>query len=213
MTIRTSHLVAVAVLLVGSAVCHGYWTNRWTGLATSHLDGDIVATIDPKIGDWEGGESTSQSEEGQRPYSMARRFTNHHLNKSVTISLISGIPGKVATHTPDVCYPGSGYRMKTEIKLIQIPIGEGKVIDCYMSEFQKTTASGTETLRVRWTWTDGDGEWNAPSYPRWFYARSPILHKLYVVYPVSEDDTTDDRIYQAFVGDLIERLTVRIRKN
>jgi len=212
MTIRTSHLVTVAVILFGTAVCHGYWSNRWASLTGGDFDPDVLASIDAKIGDWEGGEVATLQEGGQRPYSMARRFTNHQLGKSVTVSFISGVPGKVATHTPDVCYPGSGFKMRTDIKSTQIPLGEGKSADFYVSEFQKTTASGSDALRVRWTWTRDGSSWVAPKSPRWEFGRAAVIHKLYVVHPVGEDDTTDERVYEAFAADLCERLGARLKR-
>ena len=212
MKLTTPHFVVVAMVLVCSTVAHGFWTYRWSALIGQAFDKEILATIDPRIGDWEGSEVTVTEEEGQIPYSMARRFTNQHLGKTIVVSLISGVPGKIATHTPDVCYPGSGYKQKIDTKKIEIPYGEGKVASCFLSEFEKKNATGMEKLRVRWMWMRPSGDWEAPDYPRWTYASTPTLHKLYIVYAINEDDMTDESNFHEFAGDLMERLAFRIKQ-
>ena len=42
--------------------------------------------------------------------------------------------------------------------------------------------------RVYWSWS-ADGAWNAPSGPRYAFARYRALYKLYVIPNVLEDDT------------------------
>ena len=46
----------------------------------------------------------------ERSIATRRRYTSPARNYLAMTSIISGIPGAVSTHTPDVCYRGSGYR-------------------------------------------------------------------------------------------------------
>ncbi|HEY8505631.1 MAG TPA: hypothetical protein VIL46_13685, partial [Gemmataceae bacterium] len=147
-----------------------------------------------------------------RPYSASRHYVNRVLDRQVVVSLIAGIPGKVATHTPDVCYPGSGYTMKTDITRHAIDLPGGGSFEYFSAEFEKSTSSGKDRVRVRWSWTD-DGTWHAPDYPRWYYARSPVLHKLYVVHPVSEAGTPEeDPAYLEFIAALATEIGQRLKR-
>src|SRR5262249_17165298 len=44
----------------------------------------------------------------------------------------------------------------------------------------KSSNPRTPPIRAFWAWSDG-GEWRAPDHPRWGYARSGYLYKLYVI--------------------------------
>ena len=80
-----------------------------------------------------------------------------------------------------------------------------------MADFTKTTATGAETIRVRWAWT-ADGNWQAPDYPRWLFARAPILYKFYLVHPLTEEnDLTREDPYRKFAAALMPALSRQLR--
>ncbi|VTS08818.1 hypothetical protein [Tuwongella immobilis] len=209
---RRSHLFIMGVLIALTAVCHGYLTNRWSVFAAGQFDPDILRSIDDRIGDWEASEATISPEDRMKAYAVSRKFTHPGLGRTIQVTLISGHPSKVATHTPDVCFPGSGYALKSSMDRTAYPTVDGtNRIGAYVADFQKTTATSTETLKVRWTWTS-DGVWEAPEYPRWYYGRSPVLHKLYVVHSVVDGDPVKEEAYREFVAQLIDRLNPRIKR-
>jgi hypothetical protein len=80
-----------------------------------------------------------------------------------------------------------------------------------VGDFTKTTATSAESLRVRWSWTAG-GDWEAPDFPRWALARAPILYKLYLVYPLTEEeDLTHEGAYRKFAAELLPALSRQLR--
>jgi hypothetical protein len=111
----------------------------------------------------------------------------------VVVSLTSGPPGAVATHTPDVCYPAGGYKTVKSPKVETVDLPGGGTATFLVAEFEKATASGQpDRHRVRWAWTT-DGKWGVPGNPRFAFVRSPELFKLYVVTPVDPAASgTDD---------------------
>jgi hypothetical protein len=121
----------------------------------------------------------------------SRRYESPGRGVSAAISLISGPPGAVATHTPDVCYPSSGYKTVREPRRETIELPGGGSAEYYVAEFAKARATETERVRVRWAWC-ADGTWVAPEAARFAFLRSPELFKVYVVTHVADDAPADD---------------------
>ena len=105
------------------------------------------------------------------------------------VTIISGIPGSVSTHTPDVCYVGSGYKCLRGPRKETIDLPGGGTAEVYVADFEKKTATKADRVRVRWAWST-DGTWIAPDNPRWQFAKQlnavPVLYKLYVATPLPE---------------------------
>jgi hypothetical protein len=145
----------------------------------------------------------------ERSIATSRRYQSVSTSQSGVVTIISGIPGSVSTHTPDVCYPGSGYRTSRAVRKDSVTLPGGRAATFYVADFEKTTATGTEAVRCRWAWT-ADGTWHAPDYPRLFFARSqvrlPVLYKLYVVHPLGDEDLTKSDPYRTFAADLAAAL-------
>ncbi|HKB02144.1 MAG TPA: hypothetical protein VKD90_07990 [Gemmataceae bacterium] len=207
MTLRTTHLVGAVLLLVAGGAVHGMWTHRWSGTAVQDAGVDLLAGLNDPVGDWALGPAVPVAErdipKGTR--ATSRQFANEKLGKRLVVSVTSGVPGVVAAHTPDVCFLGSGYKLKNPPFKQTIPTAGGGSVTFYVADFEKTTASGTEAVRCRWAWT-ADGTWHAPDYPRLFFARSqaslPVLYKLYVVHPIGDEDLTKSDPYRNFAADL-----------
>src|SRR5262245_36343750 len=172
---KTAHLVgAVAIVAIGGVV-HGMWTHRWAGDAARDAGVDLLARVDAPIGDWQPGPAVAVNErdipKGTR--ATSRQFVHEKANKRAVASVTVGVPGVVAAHTPDVCFLGSGYKLKNPPSKQTLPLPGGGSVKFYVADFEKTTATGTEAVRCRWAWT-ADGSWHAPDYPRLYFARSQI---------------------------------------
>ena len=215
MTIRTTHLVGAIVLLVAGGVVHGMWTHRWSNTGVVDSGVDALGKIDQPIGDWLPGVAipVADNEIPKGTFVSCRQFTNEKTGKRVVVSLTSGIPGVVAAHTPDVCFLGSGYKLKNPPSKQTLPLAGGGSITYYIADFEKTTAAGADSVRCRWTWT-ADGAWHAPDYPRLFFARSqlelPVLYKLYVVHALGDEDLTKGDPYRTFAANLAVALGQQI---
>jgi hypothetical protein len=174
-------------LIVGAGLLDGTWANRWgpspklTALA-ARLD-----TVPMEIGGWKGtaGEELSPGERAMAGAvaCLHRRYTNATRGVTVSVLLLGGLPGKIATHTPDVCYRGAGYQLESLTDYAYTYGPEQR-----KAEFKTAVASrgGTNpsALRIFWSWK-ASGAWKAPNEARWEFGPARTLSKLYVIREIS----------------------------
>jgi len=201
---RSLHLFVALGVLVLSGLVHGMWTHRWD--STAAQDGkNLLSGIDGEVGDWKPGEflAINPAELPEKTRCESRKFMPAKTGKHIVVSVTSGSPGAVAVHTPEVCYLGAGWKLRGAVSRQTIPISDGRSAAFWMADFTK----GNESIRIRWGWS-ADGSWQAPDYPRWTFARSPLLYKLYIVQPLNEDeDLSRDDPYRRFVAELVPALS------
>ena len=184
---KTLAPLLACVAIAAGAAAHGAATHRWSTLAPAQTAMDRLHAHAVTLGDYQSEEVPNDLPLKEKSTGTCRRYTSAGQNQGFMVSVISGAAGSVATHTPDVCYVASGYKMMRPPlrETIDVP-GVGSV-SYYVSEFVKTTATRTERQRVRWSWT-ADGTWAAPDNPRFAYLRTTNLAKVYIVTQVSEAD-------------------------
>jgi len=209
---KTSHFLLAVVLFAAGGVVHGMFTHRWSATALETAGDDLLSKITEPVGEWKPGQffPINAGDVPKKTETVSRQFAHEKAGRTLVVSLTSGVPGIVAAHTPDVCYLGSGYKLKSAVTKETVPMPDGATAAFYVADFQKTTATGSETVRVRWAWS-ADGTWQAPEYPRLFFARRqlqlPVLYKLYVVNTVDETDLTKADPYRTFAAALASRLS------
>src|SRR5688500_105579 len=123
MTVRTTQLVIVGVMVVASGILHGWWTNRWASAAPAAA-GRTLLGLQDAVGDWQPGAVLDGNPDDTPPgcQSASRRFELPRGRKTAVVSVTCGHPGVVAVHTPDVCYVGSGFKLKSEVRQESIPL-------------------------------------------------------------------------------------------
>lgn len=196
----------IAGLIVAGAVANGLATQRWTAFAPDPAEADRLHALALRFEDWQPTDVPTEMPTNERSIATSRRYLSPATGRSGVVTLISGIPGSVSTHTPDVCYPGSGYKTLRAAKRATLALPGGATATFYVADFEKRTATKLDRVRVRWAWTT-DGTWVAPDSPRWEFARHlarvPVLYKLYLVTPLgddAEDTPDDDPVAAAFVS-------------
>jgi hypothetical protein len=168
--------------VLASGLVHGLWTGRWH---PSRALEDAVARVEKvplRVGDWQGRDLPVDREAfaqaGARGYWM-RDYTNQRTGESVTVLLMCGPWGKMSVHTPDLCYRGAGYEVEAE-PVRQTPGVPGVPAEFWSARLAKREATAATALRIHWAWS-ADGSWRAPDRPRWTFAGSAFLFKLYLV--------------------------------
>lgn len=207
--LKTPTLAATAALIVAGALVHGAVTQRWSVFAPDPALADRLHALEVRHADWQPTPVPTEMPTNERSTATARRYLSASSGRSAVVTMISGIPGSVSTHTPDVCYVGSGYRCLRGPKKETLQLPGGAAATVYAADFEKRTATRVERVRVRWAWIT-DGTWLAPDNPRWQFARQlnavPVLFKLYVATPLPEADgdraPEDDAPTAAFVADV-----------
>jgi hypothetical protein len=178
---------AVLVLIAGGALVHGAVTLRWDALESKRELTDKLHALDLADADWRSEPVPTEMPTNERSTATSRRYVGP-AGRVASVSFISGIPGSVATHTPDVCYPGSGYKTLRGPKRETVELPGGRAAEIYVADFEKKTQTKVDRVRVRWAWTVS-GEWVAPDSPRWQFAkalRAPTIYKVYVATPLPE---------------------------
>lgn len=194
--LKTPTLLVIAGLVVGGAVVNGAATQRWAAFEPDPALTRRLEALEVRYDDWPSAEIPTEMPVNERSTATSRRYASATSGRSGMVTLISGIPGSVSTHTPDVCYPGSGYRTVRAARRETVDLPGRPAATYYVADFEKKTATKQDRVRVRWAWST-DGEWVAPDNPRWQFAarlaRVPVLYKLYVVTPLPDDaDPPDD---------------------
>lgn len=191
MPIRLLPALALLALVIASGLTHGLWTNRW---AVSRSLEEALARLDrvpSVVDDWEGTDfelNPRQLEVGQIDGCLARRYRHREDGREITVLLVCGLPGPIAVHTPDICYSGAGYTPAAPPIAEPIPIDPSLESAVFKTaEFRKTEAILPESLRIFWSWSDGEA-WEAPEHPRPHFMTSGALYKLYVMCGHQEHD-------------------------
>ncbi len=205
--LKTSTFLVVVGLVVAGAIVNGATTQRWSAFAPDSARTEALHAAVIPFGDWHSVEVPTEMPTNERSSATSRCYTSAASGRSGVVTLISGVPGSVSAHTPDVCYPGSGYKTLQSPKRVTFDLPGGRSGECYVADFEKKTATKNDRVRVRWAFST-DGTWVAPNNPRWQFARqlaaAPILYKVYIATPLAdsqdEQRPEDDPATRAFVA-------------
>lgn len=208
---RTLAITSAAVVLALSGVAHGVWTDRWSDpVALKKAVAVVAAGLPLEVGPWRGRAIEADKrvlEVAGIAGSAMRRYVHRETGVEVSVLLVCGRPGPIATHPPEVCLAGAGYGLAGDPTTRSLGYGAApKAAEFKAGEFQKPGPAGLSSLRVFWAW-GADGRWTAPRFPRWAFASRPVLHKLYVIRPhAGESAGTEDDPGLALLGELLPRL-------
>ena len=177
MAIRYYAVLTAIALLLGSGLLY----HSQAG-SSEQLDAAAarVALVPSIVGDWhatdEAAEARAFEQAGARAY-WVRHYVNQKTKDAVLVILMCGRSGKMAVHTPEVCYSGAGYELHEQPSACPIN-GDASF---WTAKFTKKTSH----LRLYWAW-NATGAWEASTGPRWQFRGEPFLYKLYVSRDISE---------------------------
>ncbi|WP_165229441.1 exosortase-associated EpsI family protein [Aquisphaera insulae] len=198
---------ALALILVAGVV-HGRWTNRWKVSSALAVQAAKVDRVPLTLGEWTATSTTMDEQtrtmagaEGH----LTRVYRNPRLGQSISVLLICGLPGDIATHTPDACYPGAGYTLGPQANST-VAYGTPPATATFRTAIARRGGVQPSSLRIFWSWNDSRG-WSAPENARWSFASAPVLHKLYVIRETSgiEVDPGEDPC-QEFLRQFLQTL-------
>jgi hypothetical protein len=186
-------LFAVAALIIiGAAVIQGNWSERWGEFPELKIFADRVSEVPMEIGDWDGKLTPALDERTMNAAgavsSLSCRFQNR-TNKDwiVDVHIVCGRMLDVFAHTPDRCYPSSGFEVvKSQVKT-SVVLGPDSTADLFTAAFLKSDRRISSTERVYWTFSS-DGKWVAPDAPRLALAGQRALFKVYLINAADKRD-------------------------
>jgi hypothetical protein len=172
----SAFLTALALLLGSGLLYHSQAGNSEQLDATASR----VVLVPSVVGDWHANDVAADDRAFEQTGAKAhwtRRYINQKTKESVLVILMCGRAGKMAVHTPEVCYSGAGYALHDQPTTC--PIGGDDIF--WTAKFTKKSSQ----LRLYWAW-NAIGKWGASTSPRWQFRGEPFLYKLYVSREISE---------------------------
>jgi len=210
MTRQLIFAIFAAAFLLAVGVYHGLATDRWSDPADGDQPGSVLADLPLVIGDWKGEVLPRGEDDDPKVAVLNVRFHHEPTNRWMVIALSGGRAGRVAVHNPEHCYLGSGYKVADEIRLETFSSGPHGQATFWTGHFQRKRPTGMDSIRIYWGWS-ADGDWQAPNYPRLYFAGAPRLFKLYMIHPVPQTESPEDReLYREFMVAYVNALNRRL---
>lgn len=200
---RNIPLLAGLIIVMGTALVQGLWTQRWQQSAVMEVALHRLSYTPGDLGTWKAEpvefDADALAAAGAQG-SWVRRYTDSRSGASVLVILLCGRSGKMSVHRPEHCYRGAGYEMQSDP--VRYELAGDSPYQCWTTRFRKEESTGNVQLRIFWTWL-GDGQWQAPDSPRLTFAHLSALYKLYVV---REMPPRQERLEQDPSLDLLQQL-------
>lgn len=115
-------LIAVVVLAV-SGLVHGFWSRRWAASTVLQEAAARVDNVPLTFGDWQGeslAEDPSMFYQTGAQRFWTRSYVHTQKKTSLLVILMCGRAGRMAVHTPEVCYRGAGYELDGQPKVMPV---------------------------------------------------------------------------------------------
>lgn len=192
--LRSVLIVVAVAVLVGAGVLASIRTNRFGVSEDLYAAGQKLKAIPRTVGAWETTQDLELDpkvqERAEAVEYVSRVYQHRDTQVQLSVLLLCGEPGPIGSHTPDICYGGTGYDTNVPKGVRSVMLPGGKASTYYSAKFRKP--SNNETLHVCWAW-GVDGHWEAADAARGEYALRSALYKIYVhrVLPPAIANTPD----------------------
>jgi hypothetical protein len=189
--LRTFPIVLAVLIILSVGVVHGLWTDRWALSDEPQASASKLPDVPLVVGEWQG--TAQEMDPGSFAIAdiagyLMRRYTNPRTGVTLSLLVVCGRPGPVSVHTPDVCYGGAGFVLVAPANQETFAYDSAPApAEFNVGHFRKVQAGLATHLRIFWTWNN-DGVWRAPRNPRWTFASSRALYKLYVVHEMAKEN-------------------------
>lgn len=188
---RTWPILTAAAILLLSGAGHGLWTGRWR---ESDEVVRAVAQLDRlplTLGDWQGRPAAATDPKILARAGISGCLSRHYVNRRdgsmMSVMLMCGPPGPIATHPPEICMMGAGFEAtSTTGKVLASSGAAAQAAEFKAVTFRKPGPTNPMYLNLFWSW-NALGAWTTPDYPRLAFAPHPVLYKLYVSRQTTQD--------------------------
>ncbi len=181
------------VILMGSELLHGRWTDRWSfsgepEASCAKLPKQDVPMI---VGDWTGHPGKPIAHEdlvvGEIQGYFNQTFT-HPSGAEISVLVLCGRPGPIAVHSPEVCLGGEGCVLDGKKERLGVDLAPpNQRVEFWVGQFYWFDGGLRKDRRQLWTYSS-NGTWSADDNPRFHFARYPSLYKIYLVRQMSRRD-------------------------
>jgi hypothetical protein len=183
--LRTALIVAAVAVLVTAGVLASIRTNRFGVREDLRAAGDKLKAVPKTVGPWVTTQELQLDpkvqERAEAVEYISRVYENRETKAQVSVLVLCGEPGPIGSHTPEICYGGSGYDTNVPKAVRSVPMPGGGSANYFAARFKKPAAA--DPLQVCWAW-GVDGDWYASDTARGEFALRSALYKIYVHRPV-----------------------------
>ncbi|CAN5631992.1 hypothetical protein BH11PLA2_BH11PLA2_13340 [soil metagenome] len=212
---RYAATIVFVLIALGSGLLHGFRTYRWDHKPSLDEYVNRLQSVPTSFGDWTSEINRGADEvvrngievvnnpvtgrpelryidnlktHGIEDY-ILRIYRNKRSTETYSVLVVCGRPGPIASHTPDVCYRGSGYTQNGDQSRGDVTVTEEGAANRgqrYPLNFLKfrppITRLESRELQIRWAWLPPSGKLSTPGSPRIEFASQPALYKVYVIH-------------------------------
>jgi uncharacterized protein DUF3485 len=185
-------IVAGVLLLVGLTIVQIKMTDRMSGTNfTAEQRAQLLSMVPKEVGDWQG-DDMPVDENVQKTAgaigAVSRSYRNSRTGEKVDLWLIVGHARDVAFHTPDICYPASGFEARSKENSLYPMVISGLPDAPFWTNtfYRENELTGRRLIRVFWSWynpessaNEGKVVWEAPGNARWAFGNARALYKMY----------------------------------
>jgi hypothetical protein len=208
MPMRSLLVVLALAAVIVPGIGHAFWTGRWNVSDEPASSAARLASLPREIEDWESTEQQvdpRQMVKSELAGYLWRDYARRNKSGRLAIFLACGRPGPVSLHTPDICYAAVGFRSQEEPAKMNVELPDSTA-EIYSCKFAKQTVTENKEIRIYWSWKAANSNWQAPALPRWTFGGQPVLHKLYVIQPLSGPDKVSDDACLQFIKTLVPEM-------
>jgi hypothetical protein len=175
----------VFLVLIGGGVVNGFITHRWSPSDELQRAADAIQNVPVTIGEWEG-EDAEIDERTMRVAAATgafkRTYKHRETNDWISVTVMCGPHGPISLHPPTVCFTGAGWDLESDPETADVAFGQNSTCQFWQADFALSEKMQQQRIVTNWGWNNGNG-WKASANPRFEYAGSPYLFKLYFTSP------------------------------
>jgi hypothetical protein len=178
--VRTVLIVVAVAALVAAGVLAGIRTNRFGVREDLRTAGERLKAVPRTVGPWVAVRDFEMDPKIQQRAEaveyVSRVYRHRDTEAQLSVLMLCGEPGPIASHTPDTCYGGLGYETNVPTAVRTVPMPGHKPAEYFSALFRKPNG---DPFQVCWAW-GADGDWYAAEASRGEFALRSVLYKLYV---------------------------------
>jgi hypothetical protein len=195
--------VAVAVVaIVSLTVVQSLMSDRFVDSnVTAEQRAKLLKNVPIEVGEWRGTDLDVTEEVRDTAGAVgcvSRTYRNGRTGEEVSLWIIVGHARDVSAHTPEICYRGSGFAMRSDINALY-PFSypeQTQKAEFWTNTFVKEDVAGRQLVRVFWAWYNpkpGDPvSWQAAKDPRWTFGNTRALFKMYFTSSMKDPNEPTD---------------------
>jgi hypothetical protein len=199
-------IVVGLALILGLTYTQIQMTDRLAGTnVTAAQRAELLSSVPMNVGDWHGEDKAvdaSVQKTAGAIGAISRDYRNARTGDKVELWLIVGHARDIAFHTPDICYPASGFEARSKENSLYPMVLQGLPDAPFWTNtfYKEDELTGRRLIRVFWSWynptsSENEGKviWEAPGNARWHFGNNRAIYKMYFTSEMRDPSETAEQ--------------------